>query len=126
MPIMGDRQARSALERSRAAAVAYIFAEDRKAQHARELFKGFSGILQVDGCAGYNHLIDPNRDGGAVTIASCFAHARRKFYDVHVATRSPIAAEALRRIGTFHDIEVSLRRRPSCVRRLLCKHLRRA
>jgi len=67
-------------------AVAYVFAEDRKAQRAKELFKRFSGILQVDGYAGYNHLIDPHREGGAVTIAFCFAHARRKFYDVHVAT----------------------------------------
>jgi transposase len=94
-------------------AVAYIFAEDRKAQRARELFKGFSSILQVDGYAGYNHLIDPNRDGGAVTIAFCFAHARRKFYDVHVATKSPIAAEALRRIATFYEIEGRIRGEPA-------------
>jgi transposase len=94
-------------------AVAYIFAEDRKAQRARELFKGFFGILQVDGYAGYNHLIDPNRDGGTVTIAFCFAHARRKFYDVHVATKSPIAAEALRRIATFYEIEGRIRGEPA-------------
>src|ERR1700730_8062958 len=90
-------------------AVAYVFAEDRKGQRAKELFKGFSGILQVDGYAGYNHLIDPNRDGGAVMIAFCFAHVRRKFYDVHVATKSPIAAEAVRRIGTFYEIEDHIR-----------------
>lgn len=90
-------------------AVAYVFAEDRKAQRAKELFEGFSGILQVDGYAGYNHLIDPNREGGALTIAFCFAHARRKCYDVHVATKSPIAAEALRRIGAFYEIEGNIR-----------------
>jgi transposase len=94
-------------------AVVYVFAEDRKAQRASELFKGFSGILQADGYAGYNHLIDPSRDGGVVTIAFCFAHARRKFYDVHVATKSPIAAEALRRIGAFYDIEARIRGRPA-------------
>jgi transposase len=94
-------------------AVGYVFAEDRKAQRAKELFKGFSGILQVDGYAGYNHLIDPSREGGAVTIAFCFAHARRKFYDVHVATKSPIAAEALRRIGTFYEIEDNIRGQPA-------------
>lgn len=94
-------------------AVAYVFAEDRKGQRAKELFKGFSGILQVDGYAGYNHLIDPSRDGGAVTIAFCFAHARRKFYDVHVATKSPIAAEALHRIASFYEIEGRIRGRPA-------------
>jgi transposase len=94
-------------------AVAYAFAEDRKAQRAKELFKGFSGILQVDGYAGYNHLIDPSRKGGAVTIAFCFAHARRKFYDAHVATKSPIATEALRRIATFYEIEGRIRGRPA-------------
>src|ERR1700674_4204674 len=82
-------------------AVAYVFAEDRKGKRAKELLQGFSGIMQVDGYAGYNGLVDPIRDCGAVTIAFCSAHARRKFYDVHVATKSPIAAESLRRIGTF-------------------------
>jgi transposase len=90
-------------------AVAYVFAEDRKGERAKELLQGFSGILQVDGYAGYNGLVDPIRDGGAVTIAFCSAHARRKFYDVHVATKSPIAAEALRRIGTFYEIEDRIR-----------------
>ena len=90
-------------------AVAYVFAEDRKGERAKELLQGFSGILQVDGYAGYNGLADPARDGGAVTIAFCFAHARRKFYDIHVATKSPIAAEALRRIGAFYEIEERIR-----------------
>jgi transposase len=70
-------------------AIAYVFAEDRKGERAKELLQGFFGILQVDGYAGYNGLVDPIRDGGAVTIAFCSAHARRKFYDVHVATKSP-------------------------------------
>jgi transposase len=80
-------------------AVAYVFAEDRKGERATELFTGFNGILQVDGYAGYNGLLNPARPGGPVTFAFCFAHSRRKFYDVHVATGSPIAAEALLRIG---------------------------
>jgi hypothetical protein len=42
---------------------------------------------------------------GSSTGAFCFAHSRRKFYDVHVATGSPIAAEAVRRIGEFYAIE---------------------
>ena len=77
-------------------AVVYVFAEDRKGERATDLFAGFNGILQVDGYTGYNGLLDPQRPGGPVTFAFCFAHSRRKFYDVHVATGSPIAAEAVR------------------------------
>jgi hypothetical protein len=79
-------------------------------------FARFSGILQVDGYAGYNGLLDPHRQGGAVTLAFCFAHPRRKFYDVHVATGSPIAAEALRRIGEFYGIEDRIRGKPAAIR----------
>ncbi len=68
-----------------------------------------SGILQVDGYAGYNCLVDPSRAGGPVTFAFCFAHARRKIYDVHVSTKSPIAARALLRIATFYVIENRIR-----------------
>src|SRR6266852_5756621 len=71
--------------------------------------RGFNGILQVDGYAGYNGLLDPARPGGPVTFAFCFAHSRRKFYDVNVATGSPIAAEAVRRIGEFYAIEDRIR-----------------
>lgn len=98
-------------------AVAYAFAEDRKGARALELFKGFSGVLQVDGYAGYNGLVRSEKDGRGVTIAFCFAHARRKFYDVHVATKSPIAAEALRRIAELYAIEERVRGRSADERR---------
>ena len=97
-------------------AVVYVFAEDRRGEHATNLFAGFSGILQVDGYAGYNGLLDPQRPGGPVTFAFCFAHARRKFYDVHVATGSPIAAEALLHIGEFYAIEDRIRGESAVIR----------
>ena len=90
-------------------AVVYVFAEDRKGQRAKEIFAGFSGVLQVDGYAGYNGLAAPARSGGPVTLAFCFAHVRRKFYDVHVATGSTIAAEALARISRFYAVEARIR-----------------
>ncbi|WP_408094388.1 IS66 family transposase [Rhodoplanes sp. SY1] len=90
-------------------AVVYVFAEDRRGIRATELFAGFHGVLQVDGYAGYNSLADPARAGGPVTLAFCFAHARRKFYEVNVATGSPIAAEALQRIGVFYAVEANIR-----------------
>ncbi len=86
-------------------AVVYVFAEDRAGKRAREIFKGFSGVLQVDGYTGYNGLVARGRAGGPVTFAFCLAHARRKFHDVHVATKSPIAAQALLRIAALYEIE---------------------
>lgn len=97
--------------------VVYIFAEDRTGQRAREIFEGFAGIPQVDGYAGYNGLADPLRAGGPVTLAFCFAHARRKIYDVHVATKSPIAATALLRIAAFYEIEDRIRGKSALERR---------
>jgi hypothetical protein len=97
--------------------VVYVFAEDRSGKRAKEIFEGFSGILQVDGYAGYNCLVDPGRAGGPVTFAFCFAHARRKIYDVHVATKSPIAAQALLRIAAFYEIENRIRGKSAFERR---------
>jgi len=90
-------------------AVVYVFAEDRKAIRARQLFGDYDGILQVDGYAAYKGLI--KNGGRLVQLAFCFAHARRKFWDVHVATKSPIAAEALQRIAMFYAIEDRIRGR---------------
>ena len=63
------------------------------------------GIVQVDGYPGFERL----RTGGHIQLAACWAHARRKFYEVHQATGSPIAAEALRRIAELYAIEAAIR-----------------
>lgn len=73
----------------------------RPAAHLRD----FRGVLQVDGYAGFERLTAP----GGIVLAACWAHARRKFYDLHEATGSPIAAEALRRIAELYAIESSIR-----------------
>ena len=98
-------------------AVIYVFAEDRSGRQARDIFEGFTGVVQVDGYAGYNGLIAPGRAGGPATLAFCFAHARRKFYDVHVATKSPIAAQALLRIAALYEIEERIRGKSAAERR---------
>lgn len=95
-------------------AIVYMFAEDRKAIRAKQLFGDYHGILQVDGYAAYKGLI--KNGGHLVQLAFCFAHARRKFWDVHVATRSPIAAEALQRIAMFYAIEDRIRGLPAAHR----------
>jgi transposase len=70
-------------------------------------------VLQVDGYAGFERLTAP----GDIVLAACWAHARRKFYDLHEATGSPIAAEALRRIAELYAIERSIQGRTADARR---------
>jgi transposase len=89
--------------------VVYIFAEDRRGRHVHEHLTGFSGVLQVDGYTGYDELAKPGRPGGAITLAYCLAHARRQFFEVYRKSKSSVAAEALRRIGTVYRIEERVR-----------------
>ena len=89
-------------------AVAYAYAPGRGAVHAIKLLDGFSGILQVDGYAAYNPLAAPSRAGGAVTLAFCWSHLRRQFYEVYVGGNAPIATEALARIKKLYDIEADI------------------
>src|ERR1700712_784050 len=89
---------------------AYAYSEDRKAAHPASHLKGFRGLLQVDGYAGFGSLVKAATDGG-VQLAFCWAHARRKFYDIHVATKAPLAEEALRRIAALYEIETEIRGR---------------
>ena len=85
-------------------AAVYLFAPDRKALRPAAHLADFKGVLQVDGYAGFERLTR----GGHVTLAACWAHTRRKFYDVAEATASPIAAEAVRRIGELYRIEAQV------------------
>ena len=88
-------------------AAAYAYSEDRKAEHPATHLKGFRGLLQVDGYAGFGGLVTAAND--APTLAFCWAHARRKFYDVYTATKSPLAHEALQQIGALYAIEAEIR-----------------
>ena len=90
-------------------AVLYSYAPGRGAEHAVALLRGFAGVLQTDGYAAYQGLTNPKREGGAVTLAHCWAHVRRKFYDIAQGSPSPIAAEALRRIAELYKIEAEIR-----------------
>jgi transposase len=87
-------------------AAAYWFSPDHKGEHPREHLADFHGILQADAYKGYRALYEPGPDGVArVREAACWAHLRRDFHDVWKATHSPIAHEALERIGALYDIE---------------------
>jgi transposase len=89
-------------------AALYIFAPDRKAERPATHLARFEGILQVDGYAGFDRLAGT----GKVVLAACWAHARRKFYEVAEATGSPIAAEALRRVSALYAVEAGIRGQP--------------
>jgi transposase len=88
--------------------VVYVYAAGRRADHAVAMMKGFTGILQVDGYAGYRSLADPGR-GGQVTLAFCWAHLRRRFYEMAKGGTAPIANEALARIAALYRIETEIR-----------------
>ncbi len=89
-------------------AVAYSYAPGRGGEHARALFVGFNGTLQIDGYAGYNGLADATRPGGAVTLAYCWSHFRRQFYDIAKGGNAPIATAALDKIGALYGIETEI------------------
>ena len=96
-------------------AAAYVYSEDRKGEHPATHLKGFRGLLQVDGYAGFGRLV---ADMGNVSqLAFCWAHARRKFYDIYAANQSPLAGEALRQIAALYEIETEIRGQPAEERR---------
>jgi transposase len=100
-------------------AVAYTYAPGRGAAHAATLLAGYCGIVQCDGYAAYKQVARRGRAGNAVTLAFCWAHWRRRFYEVAKAGSAPIAEEALRRIAELYKIEAQIRGRSAEERRSL-------
>jgi transposase len=99
-------------------AVVYLYAEDRKGERAAAHLAAFRGVLQVDGYGGFKGLL-ANRPPGEIRLAFCWAHCRRRFYDIHQETGSPLAEEALRRIGELYKVETEIRGRPADERRAI-------
>jgi transposase len=97
-------------------AVVYVYAEDRKGEHPAAHLAGFRGVLQVDGYGGFKSLL-ADRPAGEIRLSFCWAHCRRRFYEIHQAIGSPLAEEALRRIGELYAIEAEVRGRPAEERR---------
>lgn len=87
-------------------AVFFRYSPDRKGERPRTHLANFTGVLQADAYAGFDRLY-----GEKIKEAACWAHARRKFYDIHVSLASPIALEALDRIGRLYKIEEEIRGR---------------
>ena len=89
-------------------AVWFAYTPDRKGEHPQTHLKKFTGTLQADAYAGFNAIYQTGR----IQEAACWAHARRKFYDLHVARPSTLTAEALRRIAELYGIETAIRGKP--------------
>ena len=85
--------------------VAYVYAPDRKAERPMAHLQGFAGVLQVDGYGGYRVLAEKT----GVRLAFCWAHVRRRFYELAAAGPAPIASEALERIKALYAIEADIR-----------------
>jgi transposase len=88
-------------------AVCYFYSPDRKGERPREHLQDFRGILHADAYAGYNNLyISEENPGGAITEAACWAHTRRKFYEVTIANdKANIAISVLEEISRIYRIE---------------------
>jgi len=86
-------------------AVWYRYSPNRKGEHPQAHLRHFHGILQADAYSGFA----PPYEGGQIVEAACWAHARRKFYDVYMVDRSPVATEAMQWIGALYAIERDIR-----------------
>jgi transposase len=96
-----------------ASAVWFAYSPDRKGEHPRLHLKNFKGALQADAYSGFHHLYE----GGSIYEVACWAHARRKFHDIHVVHASPITTEAIQRIGALYGIEEEVRGKRANLRR---------
>jgi transposase len=97
-------------------AVWFAYSPDRKGEHPRRHLQHFAGILQADGYAGFDRLYNEADPDHPIKEAACWAHVRRKFYDIQVGTDSPVASEALTRIGELYGIETEIRGQPAAAR----------
>ena len=95
-------------------AAVFFYSRDRTAENPERHLAGYAGILQADAYAGFNRLYDADRKGGPITEASCWAHGRRKFFELadvaakargQLSVLAPLAVEAVKRIDAIFDIE---------------------
>ena len=89
----------------------YRFTPDRTAAHPMSHLAGFRGFLQADAYAGYDGLY---RSG--VTEVACWAHFRRKVFDLHERAPTPLTTDILERIAAIYAVEAEVRGKPPDIR----------
>lgn len=95
-----------------APAALFHYSPDRSAEHPERHLATYSGICQADAYSGYNGLYVQDRKAGRITEASCWAHGRRKFFEIAELNKAPIAIEAVRRIDELFAIERQINGKP--------------
>jgi len=86
-------------------AAVFFYSRDRGGEHPEQHLAGYAGLMQADAYAGFNRLYEANRKAGPIIEAACWAHGRRKFFDLARLNKAPIAAEAVKRIDALFAIE---------------------
>jgi transposase len=86
-------------------AAVFFYSRDRGGEHPEQHLAGYAGLMQADAYAGFNRLYEANRKGGPITEAACWAHGRRKFFDLARINKAPIAVEAVERIDALFALE---------------------
>ena len=91
----------------------YRFTLDRSGIHPQTELQRFTGLLQADGYAGYDKLYD----GGRVKEVACWAHFRRKIFENHATSPTPLTTDLLERIAALYQVEEEIRGQPPDIRR---------
>ena len=86
-------------------AAVFFYSRDRAGEHPEQHLAGYAGLMQADAYAGFNRLYEPARKPAPIVEAMCWAHARRKFFDLARINKAPIAIEAVERIDALFAIE---------------------
>jgi transposase len=86
-------------------AAVFFYSRDRGGAHPEQHLAGYAGLMQADAYAGFNRLYEVDRKAGPIIEAACWAHARRKFFDLARINQAPIASEAVGRIDVLFAIE---------------------
>ena len=98
-------------------AAAFFYSPDRGGVHPEGHLASYAGLMQADAYAGFNRLYQDDRKPGPIVEAACWAHARRKFFDLARLTKAPIALEAVARIDALFAIEREINGKPPAERR---------
>jgi transposase len=98
-------------------AAAYFYSPDRRGEHPEEHLASWAGLMQADAYAGYDRLYEAGRRPGRIVEAACWAHARRKFFDLARLNKAPIAIETVARIDALFAIERDINGLPPDERR---------
>jgi transposase len=97
-------------------AAVFFYSRDRTGAHPERHLESYAGIMQADAYVGFNRLYEAGRRPGPIVEVGCWAHARRKFFDLARINNAPIAVEAVEYIDALFTIEREINGLPSQAR----------